>query len=120
MAVDDEKDLALHPADQPPEEIAEHARIDPALHGHETKVAQRIDRREHVQPIACAGGLDHRRLAHRRPGRAGMMIGADARVVGEEDQRPLRLARAAICGYSSARQRSTSAGSCCQARYSGR
>ena len=87
MPIDDEKDLAVHPGDQPLEEVAEHPGIDPAFHGHEAKVPQRIDRREQVQPVAGPGGLHYRGLPNRCPGGAGMMIRADARFIREKDQR---------------------------------
>ena len=98
MPIHDEKDFALHSGDEPLEEVAEHARIDPAFHGHEAKVSQGVDRREHVQAVARPGGLHYRGLPNRRPGRAGMMVGANPGFVREVISAPSRLARAAIFG----------------------
>ena len=92
VSVDHKEHLALHAGDQPLQELAKYLGVDATLDRHEAKLALRGDCREHVESVSRTRGLDHRRFARRRPGRARVMIRANARlVVGEEDQRALTL-----------------------------
>ena len=75
------------------EEFAKDLGGDAALVQHETELAVRPDCRNHVQRKAPAGHCHHRRLALRRPGCSGVIVRANARLVGKEDRGPngLRL-----------------------------
>jgi hypothetical protein len=65
------------------EKLFEHGRVHGILMNHETKVAARAHRRNHVEGVAAPGHLDDRRFANRSPGGAGMVVGTDAGLVGE-------------------------------------
>ena len=86
MTIDDQKHRLLGIDHQALEELDKHLRADRAFMQHETKLALRADRRDHVQREAPARRLHHRRLALRRPSRAGVVVGADTRLVAKVDR----------------------------------
>lgn len=91
MSIDDEEDLAVHSSDETLEEVAERmSRYRPFLN-HEAKMAQSIDRRQHVERETRSRRLHDRRLPLGRPGGSAMMIRANPRFVRKEDERAFLL-----------------------------
>lgn len=86
MTIDDQKHRRLGIDHQAPEELDEHLRANRAFMQHEPKLTLRADRRDHVQREAPARRLHHRRLALRCPGRAGVVVRADTRLVAKVDR----------------------------------
>jgi len=68
MPIHDQKDLPIHAGDQPLEKLVKDPSRPPSFHGHESKMAQGIDRRKHVEGEPGAGGLHQRGLALGSPG----------------------------------------------------
>ena len=62
-----------------------------ALERGEARRALGRDRGDHAHRVPGAGGLHHRRAADRGPGGAGVVVRADARLVGEVDRGVLGL-----------------------------
>jgi len=62
---------------------------DGAVVQHETELALGAHRRKHIEREAPAGGRHHGRLSRRCPGRARVVVRADARLVGKEHRRTL-------------------------------
>lgn len=96
MAVKHEEDGPLRTDHQATEERSEDSSGDGSVMHHEPELALRTERRNHVQRKALAGRFHHRlagRFHHRcaalrRPRRAGVVIRANARLVGKVDRCP--------------------------------
>jgi len=88
VPVDDEEHRAVAVVvQQALAEVDEDLRRDAALVHHEEEPPVRGHRGQHVEAEALAGGRHRRRAGDRRPCGAGMMIGAHAGIVAEEDPR---------------------------------
>src|SRR5574343_739339 len=87
MTIDNQKHGLVGIDHQALEELDKDLCVDRALMQHESTFALRADRRDHVQREAPARRLHHRSLALRRPGCAGVVVRADARLVAKVDRR---------------------------------
>src|ERR1700721_2910939 len=88
MAVCNQEDRGIGIEHQSPDELDVHRDLEAAFKAHETELTAWTDRRDEIHLEARAGGLDHRCLADRCPGRAAVIVRANSRFVDEENLHP--------------------------------
>ena len=84
MTINDKKHCPVDSVKKPLDEINELNGSQPALDRHETEFALSANGRDQVQPKPRSGAADHRGFPFNRPGGAGVMIRAHARLIAKE------------------------------------